>query len=275
LRELHLSGEGVSLEVVQAQQQVLVGLDRDQPYNLSNRIIPTLECLPKLQAMAVRVSQLQQPDVCAALKQLSQLDTLTVRLDGPEQAADMRAVVSTAAGIPSLRALHVEPSLGVLPNMPSLQKLTSLTRVRLSSYGRVPLGYASKLGQMPLLRWLSVPEALLLEASGPWLGGMQQLCVLMAHGQPHQRGTPPPGAASVPSMFQALAPGLPLPPKLLVVGWAGVLAESGAAQPLRGFLKQRLGSSGCEVVIGVDLDEVCDPVKQLAGVPEALQQAMA
>jgi hypothetical protein len=119
-----------------------------------------------------------------------------------------------------------------------------------------------------------VPETLLLEAPGPWLGGLLQLRVLMVHGPPVRGGSWLPDAVSVPSPFEVLGPGMPLPPKLLLMGWAGALIEAETAQPLCVHLKQRLGSIGCEVVVGVDLDEVCDPVKQLAGVPEALQQAL-
>jgi hypothetical protein len=68
---------------------------------------------------------------------------------------------------------------------------------------------------------------------------------------------------------------MPLPPRLLLLGWDAVLAEAVEGQPLRSFLRQRLGSSGCEVVVGVDLDEVCDPAQQLAGLPKGLQQALA
>jgi hypothetical protein len=128
---------------------------------------------------------------------------------------------------------------------------------------------------MPRLKWLSVPEELLTMVSRPWLGGLQQLQLLMLHGDPVGDGSKVPDAGSVPATFAALEPGMPLPPKLLLMGWAGRLIESEAAHPLRGWLKQRLGSIGCELVVGVDLDEVCDPVKQLAGVPEALQQALA
>jgi hypothetical protein len=49
-----------------------------------------------------------------------------------------------------------------------------------------------------------------------------------------------------------------------------------ASCSLRRRLQQVLGSSSrCEVVVGPDLYEVCDPYKQLAGLPAQLQQAPA
>jgi hypothetical protein len=279
LEELRLHRGIVRREVVEAQQRVLVGLEWQNSNNVDDLPLTTRERLTKLRVTALRLRELKQTGVAAALQQLRELGTLTVGLEGsPSQPADMQVVVCTASGIPSLRHLHLKELLSGTSPMPGLHALTGLTRVTLSALKQVPLGYASELGQMPGLKQLSVPETLLLEAPGPWPGGMRQLRVLMAHGGPVWRlwgpGVPL-GNLPVPSTFAALEPGMPLPPQLLVMGWAGVLAESEAAQPLREQLEQRLSSSGCELVVGVDLDEVCDPVKQLAGVPEALQQALA
>jgi hypothetical protein len=141
LQELHLVGGNASLEVVQAQQQVLVGLDRHPSNDFSRLYVPSLRHLPKLQATAVRAPELQQPDVCAALKQLSQLGTLTVRPHPSPQPANMQAVVSTAAGIPSLRHLHLKEFIRQIPEMPGLHTLTGLTRVTLSALERVPLNW--------------------------------------------------------------------------------------------------------------------------------------
>jgi hypothetical protein len=58
---------------------------------------------------------------------------------------------------------------------------------------------------------------------------------------------------------------------------SGITTQEAAAWPSsrRRRLQQLLGSSGGEVVFGVDLNEVADPTKQLAGLPVALQQALA
>jgi hypothetical protein len=66
-----------------------------------------------------------------------------------------------------------------------------------------------------------------------------------------------------------------LPPQLRVLCVCGMTAQHAAAWQVRRRLQQLVGSSGCEVVVGVDLDEVCDPTQQLAGVPVALQQLLA
>jgi hypothetical protein len=68
-----------------------------------------------------------------------------------------------------------------------------------------------------------------------------------------------------------------LPPRLQVLGVSGVTAKHGVPGQLRRHLQRLLGSSssGCEVVVGPDLDAVGDPTQQLAGLPAVLQQALA
>jgi hypothetical protein len=66
-----------------------------------------------------------------------------------------------------------------------------------------------------------------------------------------------------------------LPPQLQLLGASGLTAEQAAHWELRRRLQQLVGSSGCEVVVGPDLDEVCDPTQPLAGLPLCLQQALA
>jgi hypothetical protein len=66
-----------------------------------------------------------------------------------------------------------------------------------------------------------------------------------------------------------------LPPRLLLLGLTGTAAPQAVPWQVRGRLQQLLSSRGCELVVGVDLDEVCDPVMQLAGLPAALQHALA
>jgi hypothetical protein len=56
-----------------------------------------------------------------------------------------------------------------------------------------------------------------------------------------------------------------LPPRVLVVG-CGVMVID--------HVMWLLAGSGCEVVDGGDLQAVCDPTQQLAGLPEELQQEL-
>jgi hypothetical protein len=60
------------------------------------------------------------------------------------------------------------------------------------------------------------------------------------------------------------------PPQLLLLLVTGISAKQAASLQVRRRLQQQLaGRSGCEVVVGP-----CDPTQQLAGLPEALQQAL-
>jgi hypothetical protein len=59
-----------------------------------------------------------------------------------------------------------------------------------------------------------------------------------------------------------------------VLGVSGMTAQQAVMWRVRRCLEQRLANSRCQVVVGVDLEEI-DPVKQLAGLPSALQHALA
>jgi hypothetical protein len=120
------------------------------------------------------------------------------------------------------------------------------------------------------LQWLSLPNVFLHEQQD-WLGQLQQLRVLVlkctgAYLLASSHGSDPWLKGFV---QQAL------PQSLRVLGLYGMTAEQAAAWQLRRHMQQRLASSGCEVVVGLDLHEVCDPVQQLAGVPVALQQVLS
>jgi hypothetical protein len=134
--------------------------------------------------------------------------------------------------------------------------------------------WVPELGRMEQLRWLSVP-GLLLAADQAWLGGLKQLQVLVLTSEGSRVGFQPPQV--LPQVVEGLERCSPhaLPPRLLMLGVTGVTAEEAAALHVRRRLQRSLSSNGCEVVVGVDLDEVADPVKQLAGLPVALQQAVA
>jgi hypothetical protein len=121
------------------------------------------------------------------------------------------------------------------------------------------------------LRWLSVPDVLLV-ADQAWLRGLEQLRVLVLCQQ---------GKDWFGKLMPAVVEGLAtcsmqvLPPRLLLLGFRRMPFEHDVPRQVWRRLQQRLSSRGCEVVVGVDLHEVFDPVKQLAGVPVALQQALA
>jgi hypothetical protein len=130
---------------------------------------------------------------------------------------------------------------------------------------------------MPALKWLSVPDVLLLEQA--WLGDLQQLQVLVLNRE--EQMLFPEEQARVAQVLQQVVEALEgcspqaLPPTLLLLGFSHMTAEQAVSWQVRRRLRQLVGSSGCEVVVGFDLDEVCDPVKQLAGLPVALQQLLA
>jgi hypothetical protein len=124
---------------------------------------------------------------------------------------------------------------------------------------------------MPWLRWLSVP-AVLLTADQGWLGGLEQLQVLVLSN----------ALSSSDAQCLQLVEWLgtcdqqQLPPRLLVLGINIIKAEQAASWKVRRRLQRHLSSSGCEVVVGVDLDYVTDPAlhMQLTGLPVGLQQAL-
>jgi hypothetical protein len=220
---------------------------------------------------SVSAGDLAQPHVVTALQQLVKLTGLGVV--GSSAGDDLPPAMSAAAGLQGLRSLHLRiPHLQQTPG--HLAALTQLTSLRLSlcsgsSGGLRNSAWAAELGRMSWLRWLSVP-AVLLVGEQAWLGGLQQLQVLvLGSGE----GVTQQMLSRVVQWLGECAP-QQLPPRLLLLGLAGTAALQAVPWDVRRRLQQRLGSSGCEVVVGVSLNEVCDPVKQLAGLPVRLQQAL-
>jgi hypothetical protein len=241
--------------------------------------------LPGLTAADVSGSGFQLPATQAALKSASKLSALTftfanVLFHPDDRVRSMQAAVSTVGSMRHLRRLHL--CFYVLPEAMGLASCTQLTQLRVSleypvsrwEQQRVP-GWVADVGRMAGLRWLSVPAAL-LGAGWAWLGGLQQLRVLVLE----QRAEVKEGTDQVADgthISMAWLEGCTrevLPPSLQLLGVTGLTAEQVAARQVRRRLVQALSSSGCEVVVGPDLDEVCDPIQQLAGLPEALQQAL-
>jgi hypothetical protein len=186
--------------------------------------------------------------------------------------------ISVTRSLQGLRSLHID--LYGLTVRPGLAAHTQLTRlVMVTSDNRddhqQQQAWVAEVGSMTGLRWLSVPD-MLLSANQTWLGGLTQLQVLVVRGvQPILDTQPPPQV--LPQVVEWLEGCSPqaLPPRLLLLGVYGMLGRDGMSWQLWHRLQQRLGSSGCEVVLGMDLDEVADPTQRLAGLPEALQHALA
>jgi hypothetical protein len=65
-----------------------------------------------------------------------------------------------------------------------------------------------------------------------------------------------------------------LPPQLQLLGFTGISVQQAEAAGLRRRLQWVVGGSGCEVVAGPNLELIWDPAQLLAGLPEALQQAL-
>jgi hypothetical protein len=263
-------------KVLEKQLPVVTGWDTYDLTQQPQRQLITR--LPNVETFSVDVMELCHPQVPAALKQLGSVTALTVDSVANEvedEREGMRAALPTAASMHSLRRLHLSMG-GLLRELrpTRLQALTQLTQLRVSD--NEPGGSTEKhrrmwvkaLGRMGGLQWLSVPHVLLTAGQG-WLGGLQQLRVLVLSWAGET-------AADV-SHMPWLEGGSweALPPQLQVLGVNGMTAQQAAGWQLRRCLQQVVGSSGCEVVVGVSLDEAADPTQQLAGLPVALQQALA
>jgi hypothetical protein len=169
--------------------------------------------------------------------------------------------------------------------MPAMTGLSQLTGLRqLSVWFHCDTGkeerraWTKDLGCMPNLKWLAVPDAVLLVPDRSWLGGLTQLQVLqvMANNEPEKIEVASSNGAWRTSTDRAdkwLNKGSlrAVPRQLRVLLVTGVTAEQAASLHLRRRLQQQLRRSrGCELVVAV-----ADPTKQLVGLPEALQQALA
>jgi hypothetical protein len=230
---------------------------------------PLMEQLPLLTnvaAAAVEEGDLHNAALLAALVQLPKLSALTVHahlLRSGAAPLDLASGLAAAADIPGLRSL-VLGWRTAMPAAAGLAAVTGLTRLAVFedhwSVGNSPV-WAPEVALLTSLRWLSVP-CNVLKVGAAWLGGLQQLRVLIFNGKGPQESAYWHGGALWQWLEGCSREDLPLQLQLLGVcnGPPG--------------LRQRLASSGLEVVVGVDLDEVCDPVKQLAGLPEVLQQAL-
>jgi hypothetical protein len=260
LQQLELWGEEFDLDVVEQHREVLTCWEVGDLQERGSKEL--LARLPHLRALGVDAEGFSTAG--AAVKHLTQLKALELTDCFSD---DIEQALATAASISSVRRLHL--SLWVGPKAAGLSALTQLTQLRLAYHGghdsaqqQQALGEA--VGMLAGLQWLSVPAVLLVPGQA-WLGGLQQLRVLVL-----QCSTST-DVAYVSSMSWVQG----LPSRLQVLGVSQVSAKEAAALQLRTRLQRALASRGCEVVVGVDLDEAADPTQQLAGLPVALQQALA
>jgi hypothetical protein len=180
-------------------------------------------------------------------------------------------VLAAADALPSLRQLKV--CLRGPATMAGLAAFTAVTRLTLDGnkldwddpqIRGMRRAWVEEAGRMPALRWLSVSSDMLQGVLGS-LGGLQQVRVLVVKGRREE-------CVPLSSSWQAL------PPQLQVLCWTGVSARDAAGWELRPRLRQLLrrhNRSECELVVGVDLDEVAEWSLQLAGLPDVLLQTLA
>jgi hypothetical protein len=277
LQLLELAGDDVPLFVMTEQQQVLSRLGAVQLADLVSNEYENVGCLSKLRALEVGLFDLQHWHKVPVMPQRSQLTALVLRAH-----CSFPPVLWSSVGVPGpvrmlpcmsqvavgLRRLDLDCCGGIM--LPSLSLFTQLTWLRYTeatnSNQRPPYAVvAQQLGRLPLLKWLSVPGTLLNGGQG-WLGGLQQLRVLVLTGVYGDMRQKLSGVAATKEWpWLAADSPLLLPPCLLVLGCDGMV---------RPYVQRAAAGSGCEVVDNRDLGKACDPTQQLAGLPEVLQQAL-
>jgi hypothetical protein len=269
---LELVSDDVHPAVWAAQQRVLVRLGYAEPpveLQAPGTGKASFTCLSKLGTLAVIGYVLCNWHNDPVMTQLTALSALKVRppvagVGSPSSRWDVSALLSTPQFANGLRRLDLGDCISAV--LPHLSLLTQLTWLRCAGEGVGLPPHAVATQQLccsPRLKWLSVP-GVLLNGGQDWLGSMQQLRVIVLTGKSYIGDS----ADEVGMEWPWLVVDAPLllPPRLLVVGC--LLA-------MHPYVQRRVAGSGCEVVDESDLHAACDPTQQLAGVAEALQQALA
>jgi hypothetical protein len=284
LQELELYYcEESSFEALLGQREVLTGLNWTV-FRVGPRVIyednnkwQDLISFSKIKTLGLDVYDLKYRAPMAIMCLLEHLSTVKVFVDDcPDSIGgdDMKKVSLAASCFKKLRHLHLD--LSNVQGLTGLSAVTGLSRLTLRdrAVGTGPSAspaWAQEVGQLQGLRWLSVPVELLAAGAG-WLGGLQQLRVLVLHCDRISCGAGRLGDDWWSWVLDASPPGLPA--QLQVLCLSGESAERAADLQLRRRLQQLVGSGGCEVVVGPDLDLLADPAQQLAGLPEGLQQVL-
>jgi hypothetical protein len=269
LRELELCSMPTPLKQLQEQQQQLIGYERAR----SLRPLEKVAEFQQLRSIFVLPKELCDPAVRADLARLTNLSTLYLD-DFSSSDREIGNILPALQGMPSLRQLHVRRMNA--PVISGLHAVTGLTRLTLPLLlVKHAAAWAEALGHMPALKWLSVPGQMLL-VERPWLGSLQQLRVLVVQddGGLRRKVESREGVQGVSVTWGEEWALRALPPKLRVLNWHGLKAGLAASLQLRRRLQRLVSSSGCEVVVGPNLDEVADPIQQLAGLPVELQQVL-
>jgi hypothetical protein len=267
LRELQVSWVTGALGTVHEQRQVVTQFN-----DMGHDTLQEAGNLPQLKELDLHHHLLGSPEACAQLAQLSQVSYLNLT----DKA--LQAVLPMVAAFSSLRWLRLSFDGWPPVRLHGLGALTTVTHLNVMSFGSGSRTHvwAEEVGKMANLKWLSVPaDWLLIEV--PWLAGLQQLRVLVLRELFYRKDEQ--GPAKLEQVLQFLEGASSslqaLPRRLMVVGVSGEAVHQAASADMRRRLQRLVGSSGCEVVLGSDLDAIAHPVQQLAGLPEALQQTLA
>jgi hypothetical protein len=283
--QLEFQATGTAQEVLEAHSGVVTGFV-DSRYETSGGW-QQLAAFPRLQAAHVKAEELDSPPANgAALAQLAELSSLTAFV---RDFSGYRLLLHTAASLRGLRCLTIDIDMLPLPTDKGLGALTGLTRLTLIHFDYDPekkeerryqpwgrcKAWAREISRLSNLKYLSIPGQL-VAVREPWLARLKQLRVLMLTGLAWPTGGPERDVLGevvswLERWYMAV---LPAGLRLLGFDTQGTVADA-VAMGLPGRLQRLLGSSGCEVVAGHCVEQLMDPTQQLAGLPEALQQALA
>jgi hypothetical protein len=288
LRELDLSFLKMTHEIPQEQLQLVSVVNG--AFYLGNHPMCDISGMSNLTALLVDGFRLSWPSISTAVAQLSSLSALTIQCDEHDvrSTAPVPFVVSFPASLQGLRRLEIQ-LYGWRHNamdLPGLSCLTQLTRLAVSidegqyNFEQQFEDWGQELRELQSLKWLSVPDLLLLEEDQSWMGDLLQLQVLQVEvlfDRPHFWGSSHVAPDSYRDACVSRMQQLParaslcaLPPQLLLLMVTGVPAHLAASFQLRRHLQQQLvGRAECEVVVAV-----CDPTRRLVGLPEALQERL-
>jgi hypothetical protein len=183
----------------------------------------------------------------------------------------MHTALAAAASIKNLKGLDLSFTTFDMPSAAKLAALTGVTQLSINLYrfhgAQHYRAVADGIGRMAGLRQLCVSSVVVLQEGCAWLGGLQQLQVLIVSYQERA-----PGSQEA-LMKQLLDWCHEAPPPALRLLWVeSIKAEQAAAWRLRHCQLGQLSNSSCELVVGPGFDDVAGPAQQLAGLPAGLQQ---